>query len=206
MAQMGLISRQIKSHKYRRCEKFHKVHGNILDRQFAPTAPNQVWTGDVTYIRIKGGWCYLAIVMDLYARRIVGFALSDSPNTQLTTSALKMAYHIRLEPKGVLFHSDQGSHYTSEEYAKCVAKCNGMSHSIRRGNCWDNAPTERFFRSFKTEWMPKNGYDNIDEARQAVNDYIWVYYQSVRPHSFNEYLTPSEKERIYFNKNLLSTV
>ncbi|MGP9598027.1 integrase core domain-containing protein, partial [Psychrobacter sp. AOP29-E1-4] len=72
--------------------------------------------------------------------------------------------------------------------------------------CWDNAPTERFFRSFKTEWMPKNGYDNIDEARQAVNDYIWGYYQSVRPHSFNEYLTPSEKERLYFNKNLLSTV
>ncbi|WP_201587366.1 IS3 family transposase [Psychrobacter sp. HII-4] len=207
MAQMGLISRQIKSHKYRCCEKFHKVYGNILDRQFAPTAPNQVWTGDVTYIRIKGGWCYLAIVMDLYARRIVGFALSDSPNTQLTTSALKMAYHIRLEPKGVLFHSDQGSHYTSEEYAKCVAKCNGMSHSMsRRGNCWDNAPTERFFRSFKTEWMPKNGYDNIDEARQAVNDYIWGYYQSVRPHSFNEYLTPSEKERLYFNTNLLSTV
>lgn len=207
MAQMGLISRQIKSHKYRRCEKFHKVYGNILDRQFAPTAPNQVWTGDVTYIHIKGGWCYLAIVMDLYARRIVGFALSDSPNIQLTTSALKMAYHIRLEPKGVLFHSDQGSHYTSEEYAKCVAKCNGMSHSMsRRGNCWDNAPTERFFRSFKTEWMPKNGYDNIDEARQAVNDYIWGYYQSVRPHSFNGYLTPGEKERLYFNKNLLSTV
>lgn len=133
--------------------------------------------------------------------------VSDSPNTQLTTSALKMAYHIRLEPKGVLFHSDQGGHYTSEEYAKCVAKCNGMSHSMsRRGNCWDNAPTERFFRSFKTEWMPKNGYDNIDEAQQAVNDYIWGYYQSVRPHSFNEYLTPSEKERLYFNKNLLSTV
>uniref|UniRef100_A5WC01 Integrase, catalytic region n=1 Tax=Psychrobacter sp. (strain PRwf-1) TaxID=349106 RepID=A5WC01_PSYWF len=152
MKQMGLVSRQIKSHKYKHSDIAHKVHGNVLDRQFAPTAPNQVWTGDVTYIRIKGGWCYLAVVMDLYARRIVGFKLSDSPNTELTTSALQMAYHTRLEPKGVLFHSDQGSHYTSESYAKCVAQCNGMTHSMsRKGNCWDNAPTERFFRSFKTE-------------------------------------------------------
>ncbi len=145
--------------------------------------------------------------MDLYARRIVGFKLSDSPNTALTTSALKMAYHIRLKPKGVLFHSDQGSHYTSEAYAQCVAECNGMRHSMsRKWNCWDNAPTERFFRSFKTEWMPKNGYEDIDEARQAVSAYIWNYYQNVRPHSFNEYLTPFEKERLYFNQNLLKTV
>jgi len=201
MKQMGLISRQIKSHKYKRCEKAHKIHDNVLDRNFSPTAPNQVWTGDVTYIRIKGGWCYLAIVMDLYARRIVGFALSDSPNTQLTTSALKMAYHIRLKPKGVLFHSDQGSHYTSDGYSKCIAGCNGMTHSMsRRGNCWDNAPTERFFRSFKTEWMSKNGYEDIDEAKQAVSAYIWDYYQSVRPHRFNDNLTPLAKERLYFNK------
>ena len=170
MAQMGLKSCQLKTHKYKHADEEHKAHDNILNRNFSPSAPNQVWTGDVTYIRIKGGWCYLAVVLDLYARRIVGFAVSDSPDSVLTAKALQMAYHTKLKPSSVLFHS------------------------------------ERFFRSFKTEWMPKGGYENIAEARTAIIDYIWGYYQSVRPHSFNDYLPPAEKERRYFNKNLLSAV
>ena len=207
MRSMGLISCQLKTHKYKRADEEHQAHDNILNRNFSPSAPNQVWTGDVTYIRIKGGWCYLAVVLDLYARRIVGFAVSDSPDSMLTTKALQMAYQSRLKPSGVLFHSDQGTHYTSKKFAESVASCNGMKQSMsRKGNCWDNAPTERFFRSFKTEWMPKGGYENIAEARTAIIDYIWGYYQSVRPHRFNDYLTPLEKEKRYFNKNLLSGV
>ncbi len=207
MRGMGLKSCQLKTHKYKHCDAEHKTHDNILNRNFSPSAPNQVWTGDVTYIRIKGGWCYLAIVLDLYARRIVGFAVSDSPDSKLTTAALDMAYHTRLRPSDVLFHSDQGTHYASHAFAKSVAGCNEMTHSMsRRGNCWDNAPTERFFRSFKTEWMPKNGYEDIAEAKQAFCNYIWGYYQTIRPHIFNNYLTPAEKEKRYFNKNLLSTV
>ncbi|MGP5274238.1 IS3 family transposase, partial [Psychrobacter faecalis] len=207
MSSMGLKSCQLKTHKYKHCDEEHKAHDNILNRNFSPTSPNHVWTGDVTYVRIKGGWCYLAIVLDLYARRIVGFAVSDSPDSMLTTKALQMAYQSRLKPSGVLFHSDQGTHYTSKKFAESVASCNGMKQSMsRKGNCWDNAPTERFFRSFKTEWMPKGGYENIAEARTAIIDYIWGYYQSVRPHRFNDYLTPLEKEKRYFNKNLLSGV
>ncbi|MDN3398426.1 MULTISPECIES: IS3 family transposase [Psychrobacter] len=207
MAQMGLKSCQLKTHKYKHADEEHKAHDNILNRNFSPSAPNQVWTGDVTYIRIKGGWCYLAVVLDLYARRIVGFAVSDSPDSVLTAKALQMAYHTRLKPSSVLFHSDQGTHYTSKKFAESVASCEGRTQSMsRKGNCWDNAPTERFFRSFKTEWMPKGGYENIAEARTAIIDYIWGYYQSVRPHSFNDYLPPAEKERRYFNKNLLSAV
>ena len=207
MRSMGLISCQLKTHKYKRADEEHQAHDNILNRNFSPSAPNQVWTGDVTYIRIKGGWCYLAIVLDLYARRIVGFAVSDSPDSMLTTKALQMAYQSRLKPSGVLFHSDQGTHYTSKKFAESVASCEGMTQSMsRRGNCWDNAPTERFFRSFKTEWMPKGGYEDIAEAKSAIVDYIWAYYQSVRPHTFNDYLPPAEKERRYFNQNLLSAV
>ncbi|SLJ83435.1 transposase OrfAB subunit B [Psychrobacter sp. DAB_AL43B] len=207
MAQMGLKSCQLKMHKYKHADEAHKTHHNILNRNFSQTAPNQVWTGDVTYIRIKGGWCYLAVVLDLYARRIVGFAVSDSPDSMLTTKALQMAYQTRLQPIGVLFHSDQGTHYTSKKFAESVASCEGMTQSMsRRGNCWDNAPTERFFRSFKTEWMPKGGYENITEAKIAISNYIWGYYQTVRPHTFNDYLTPLEKEKRYFNKNLLSGV
>ena len=107
----------------------------------------------------------------------------------------------------MLFHSDQGTHYSSQTFAESVASCDGMTQSMsRRGNCWANAPTERFFRSFKKKWMPKGGYENIDEASTAITDYIWVYYQIVRPHAFNNYLTPLEKEKRYFNKNLLSVV
>jgi len=207
MKQMGLISCQLKTHKYKHCDQIHRTHDNILDRNFSPAAPNQVWTGDVTYIRIKGGWCYLAVVLDLFARRIVGFSISDSPDSILTSSALQMAYHTRFKPSNILFHSDQGTHYTSEKFAEAIADCKGMTQSMsRKGNCWDNAPTERFFRSFKTEWMPKGGYEDIAEASSAISDYIWGYYQTVRPHSFNDHLSPAEKERRYFNQNLLSAV
>ncbi|MGO2966254.1 IS3 family transposase [Psychrobacter sp. AOP22-C1-22] len=201
MKSMGLKSCQFKTHKYKHADQVHKTHDNILDRNFSPSTPNQVWTGDVTNIRIKGGWCYLAVVLDLFARRVVGFSISDSPNSTLTAKALQMAYQTRLRPSGVLFHSDQGTHYTSKEFAKSVASCDSMTQSMsRKGNCWDNAPTERFFRSFKTEWMPKGGYENIFEAKSAITDYIWGYYQTVRPHTFNNYLTPVETEKRYFNK------
>lgn len=201
MRSMGLISCQLKTHKYKHADEEHQAHDNILKRRFAPTAPNQVWTGDVTYIRIKGGFSYLAVVLDLYARRVVGFAVSDSPDSVLTSKALQMAYHMRLRPSGVLFHSDQGTHYTSKNFAESVASCEDMTQSMsRRGNCWDNAPIERFFRSFKTEWMPKGGYEDIAEAKSAIVDYIWGYYQTVRPHAFNDYLSPAEKEKRYFNQ------
>ncbi len=112
-----------------------KTHDNLLDRNFSPLAPNRVWTGDVTYVRIKGGWCYLAVVLDLYARRVVGFSVSDSPDSVLTSKALQMAYHTRLKPSSVLFHSDQGTHYTSKMFAESVSYCDGMIQSMsRRGN------------------------------------------------------------------------
>ena len=118
-----------------------------------------------------------------------------------------MAYQTRLKPSGVLFHSDQGTHYISKEFAQSVADCNNVIQSIiRKGNCRDNAPTERFFRSFKTEWMSKGGYEDIAEANCAITDYIWGYYQAVGPHIFNNYLSPAEKEKLYFNQNLLSDV
>ena len=166
-----------------------------------------MWTGDVTYIRTKACFCYLAVVIDLFSRNIVGFAMSDSPDSRLTVEALKMAYTVRLNPQNVLFHSDQGTHYTSRTYAEAVARCAGMKHSMsRRGNCWYNAPTERFFRSFKTEWMPLNGYDDLAQARIDVASYIIGYYSQIRPHSFNNYLTPVEKEKQFFSENLLDTV
>ena len=121
-----------------------------------------------------------------------GFAVSESPDSVLTAKALQMAYQTRLKPNGVLFHSDQETHYTSKKFSESVASYNGMTQSMsRRGNCWDNAPTERFFRSFNTEWMPKGGSEDITEPKIAISNYIWGYYQSVRPHRFNDYLSPA---------------
>lgn len=200
MQDMGLQSRQ-KKHKYKHRDEKHTVFDNVLNREFYPTAPNQVWTGDVTYVRIKGGFCYLAVVIDLFSRRIVGFKVSDLPDSKLTSDALKMAYATRLQPQGVLFHSDQGVHYTSKEYANALRDCKSMKHSMsRKGNCWDNAPTERFFRSFKHEWMPNGSYNSIKEAKQDISNYILDYYQRRRPHRHNDYLTPVEKERRFFSQ------
>lgn len=207
MNEQGLVSRQRTKHRYKYTDKPHGTYENVLNREFSPTAPNQVWTGDVTYIRTKQGFCYLAVVIDLFSRNIVGFAMSNSPDSRLTSQALKMAYIVRLSPQNVLFHSDQGTHYTSKAFADAVAECKDMKHSMsRRGNCWDNAPTERFFRSFKTEWMPLNGYDDLAQASVDVASYILGYYCQVRPHTFNNYLTPVQKEKQFFNQNLLKTV
>ena len=135
MKEQGLVSRQRTRHRYKHADKPHGTYDNVLNREFAPVAPNQVWTGDVTYIRTKQGFCYLAVVIDLFSRNIVGFAMSDSPDSRLTTQALKMAFTVRLNPQNVLFHSDQGTHYTSKAFADAVAECKGMMHSMsRRGN------------------------------------------------------------------------
>ncbi len=203
MKELGLQSRQHK-HKYRNRDQQDMVYDNVLARQFSPAEPNKVWAGDVTYIRIKSGWCYLAVVIDFFSRRVVGFSVSDTPDSALTAKALRLAYQSRACPHGVMFHSDQGTHYTSKAYAKAVAQCEDMQHSMsRRGNCWDNAPTERFFRSFKSEWMPTNGYDSQQQALSDINDYILGYYNRKRPHRHNGYLTPNDAERQFFKQNLL---
>ncbi len=168
MKKLGLVSRQY-LHKYKQRDKKHTIHQNTVNRHFSPQTPNQVWCGDVTYIRIKGGCCYLAVVLDLFSRKVVGFKVSDSPDSQLTSQAIRSAYVKRNNPQGVVFHSDQGAHYTSKQFAETLADCHIEASMSRRGNCWDNAPMERFFRSFKTEWMSKNGYDSQEQATRAIS-------------------------------------
>lgn len=172
---------------------------NLLARQFAVTEPNQVWCGDVTYVWTGQRWAYLAVVLDLFARKPVGWAMSYSPDSDLTCRALKMAFESRGKPQNLMFHSDQGSHYTSRQFRQQLWRCRIMQSMSRRGNCWDNAPMERLFRSLKTEWIPKTGYRNFTEAQQAITSYLAGYYSSNRPHQYNGGLTPNESERLYWN-------
>jgi putative transposase len=195
MKQESLVSRQLPQHKYAVSEKEHLCIPNVLGRKFSPERPNQVWCGDVTYVWSGSRWLYLAVVIDLYARRVVGWATSKSPDSELTKKALRMAYESRGKPKGLLFHSDQGCHYTSKSYRQLLWRFGIRQSLSRRGNCWDNVPTERFFRSFKTEWMPKSGYFTYAAGVSAITQYIASYYNRYRPHRHNHGLSPLAAEQ-----------
>ena len=168
MKKLELVSCQLPKHAYKKATQEHVAIPNTLDRQFAVTEPDQAWCGDVTYIWAGNRWAYLAVVMDLFARKPVGWALSHSPDSNLTCQALSMAYESRGRPKEVMFHSDQGSHYTSRQFRQLVWRYRLTQSMSRRGNCWDNSPMERFFRSLKTEWIPTIGYQSFSEAKQST--------------------------------------
>lgn len=198
MKSMGLVSCQSPKHSYRKATSEHVEIPNHLDRQFAVTEPNQVWVGDVTYVWAGSRWMYLAVVIDLFARKPVGWAMSLSPDSKLTAKALSMAFEARGKPKGLMFHSDQGSHYTSRHYRQLLWRYQIKQSLSRRGNCWDNSPMERFFRSLKTEWIPAMGYRSFSQAQEEITRYIIGYYSQLRPHQYNGGLTPSESERLYW--------
>ncbi len=126
------------------------------------------------------------MVLDLYARRVVGWALSTRPNAELVVNALDYAYEQRGRPSGLLFHTDQGSQYTSRLFRQRLWRYRMRQSMSRRGNCWDNAPMERLFRSLKSEWIPVLGYPSICDARKNIGEYLMGYYNRQRPHSFDE--------------------
>lgn len=140
-------------------------------------------------------WHYLAVVMDLYARRIVGWALSGSPDTDLVTKALDMAYEQRGKPQGLLFHSDQGSQYGSRHFRQRLWRYRIGQSMSRRGNCYDNSSMERVFRSLKIEWIPLVGYMSVQQAQRDISHYLMHRYNWIRPHQFNGGLTPAQAEK-----------
>jgi len=195
MKALNLVSCQEPKHAYKKSTKEHISIPNTLNREFDVTAPNQVWCGDITYIWTGSRWAYLAVVLDLFARKPVGWAMSFSPNSTLTKKALMMAYESRGQPTKVMFHSDQGVQYTSLSFRQLLWRY-GMKQSMsRRGNCWDNSPMERFFRSLKSEWVPQAGYRSFEQARHSIVDYVVGYYSRIRPHTHNNGLSPNETER-----------
>jgi putative transposase len=155
MKKLGLRSSQPSAPKYKKANNEHLAVPNTLNREFDVKNPNQVWCGDVTYIWIGKRWAYLAIVFDLFSRKPIGWAFLLSPDSQLTSKALMNAYESRGRPKGVTFHSDQGMHYTSNIFRQTLWRCQIQQSMSRRGNCWDNAPMERFFRSFTRSWLSR---------------------------------------------------
>ena len=171
------------------------VAENILNRQFEPAQPNAAWVADMTYIRTRSGWLYLAAVLDLYSRKIVGWAMAANMKAELVCAALQMAMMQRKPAKGMIVHSDRGSQYASEAYQQLLAK-NGLRCSMsRKGNCWDNAVMERFFLNLKMERVWRQDYANHAEATKDIADYIVAFYNNVRLHSTLGNLPPNTYEQ-----------
>ena len=168
---------------------------NVLDRQFAAERPNQKWIADFTYIWTGEGWLYVAAVIDLFSRRVVGWSMKAEMNAQLVADALVMAIWRRGRPDALLHHSDQGSQYTSQQFQTLMSD-NGVTCSMSRsGNVWDNAAMESFFSSMKTERINHQIYRTRDAARADVFDYIERFYNTTRRHSTIGYLSPVEFEQ-----------
>ena len=190
MREAELAVRKRRTHRYRKAEGEAQVAQHLLERKFEPGAINRVWAGDVTYVRSKQGWSYLAIVMDLHSRRIVGWAFDTQADTELVIQALQHAYRSRKPAAGLMFHSDQGCQYTSARFVDDLKKAGITQSMSRKGNCWDNAVVERFFRSLKSEWIGEHEYESHEEAKSDIQEFVEKYYNYQRLHSAANNLPP----------------
>ena len=170
------------------------IRENLLARRFTVTAPNTRWATDITYLWTLEGWLYLAVMLDLFSRRVVGWSVSERLERGLALDALKMALEARRPSQGMLHHSDRGSQYASHEYQALLAEHGIVSSMSRRANCWDNAVAESFFASLKMELVYQTRWRTKDEARSALFEYIEVFYNPRRRHSALGYKSPAEFE------------
>ncbi|HCJ8587713.1 TPA: IS3 family transposase [Escherichia coli] len=176
------------------------VSPNRLQRQFNPDAPDERWVTDITYIRTHEGWLYLAVVVDLFSRKIIGWSMQSRMTKDIVLNALLMAVWRRNPQKQVLVHSDQGSQYTSHEWQSFL-KSHGLEGSMsRRGNCHDNAVAESFFQLLKRERIKKMIYGTREEARSDIFDYIEMFYNSKRRHGSSDQMSPTEYENQYYQR------
>ncbi|MCL4148772.1 UNVERIFIED_CONTAM: hypothetical protein GTU68_024626 [Idotea baltica] len=168
---------------------------NTLNRQFAVDSRDRVWAGDITYIRLTSGWAYLAVVLDLHSRMVVGWSMADHMRSELVETALSHALGSRKPAKRMIYHSDRGVQYASSSYRELLAS-NGIDPSMsRRGNCYDNAVVESFFGTLKQELVHRVFWRDMSEARAAIHDYIEVFYNRKRLHSTLDYRTPAEVDQ-----------
>jgi putative transposase len=165
---------------------------NLLDRNFTPSAPNQVWTSDITYLWTNEGWLYLAIVLDLFNREVVGWSLKPRMTADIVTDALTMAWFRRKPTVGLIHHSDRGSQYASGVFQAKLAEYGMICSMSRKGNCWDNAPTESWFGSFKNERVYGERFETREEMMSMAFEYIEVFYNRKRLHSTLGYKSPQQ--------------
>lgn len=201
MTKMGLSADLKPKFRVADTEPTSELAANVLDRQFEVDEPDRVWVSDITYIWTAVGWLYLAVVIDLYSRRIVGWAMADHMRAELVLEALSVALGSRKpSDDGLLFHSDQGAQYTATRVREAL-DTEGITCSMsRRGNCWDNAVAESFFATLKREHVYRKIFLTHEDAKISIAEWIGIFYNSQRRHSTIDYCSPVEYERNYYSE------
>ena len=190
-----------RSRQTTRANPKHPVVGNRLDRDFTAERPDQRWVTDISYVWTNEGWCYLAVVLDLFSRAVVGWSLDTTLTTRLPLNALNAALETRRPAAGLLHHSDRGCQYTSDDYRRELKKHGIEASMSRRGNCWDNAVAESFFATLKTELIYRRNWSLRVELREAVFEYIEVFYNRSRRHSTLGYSSPTQFLQDWLSKH-----
>lgn len=197
MKEGKLICQSKRKYKATTDSKHNKpVAPNLLERNFTVNMPNCCWVGDITYISTNEGWLYLATVIDLYSRKIVGWSMSNNMKAELVNNALLMAIFARKPARGLMWHTDRGSQYVADSHLKIIKQHGIIQSMSRKGNCWDNAVAESFFATIKNELIYQQKFNTREEAKQAIFEYIEVFYNRIRVHSVNDYLSPTDYETI----------
>lgn len=196
MREAGVQVRHRKKYKLT-TDSNHKqpVFENVLDRQFDRAEPDQAYVGDITYIWTQEGWLYLAVMIDLYSRKVIGWSMSTRMKSALVCDALTMAIWNRQPEAGLICHSDRGSQYASKRYCKLLSKHGFVGSMSRKANCWDNSVAESFFGSLKQERVQWKNYQTRQEAQQDILDYIVMFYNKSRLHSYLDYVSPNDYEQ-----------
>lgn len=198
MKQAGLQTRMKRLwDKSTRGKTFEHIEADQLQQDFSADQPNQRWVSDYTYIPTQQGWLYVATIMDLFSRKIIGWSMSERRNKHLTLDALKMALRQRKHQTNLLLHSDQGMEYRTAQYHQLLKEYQITCSMSRKGNCLDNAAMESFYHTLKTEHVHHYHYKTREEAKRSIFEYIEVFYNRQRRHSYLNYLTPTEFEQRY---------
>ena len=199
MAESGLKARNGKNYKYFPSgNAINHVSDNLLGRDFSASAPDEKWASDITYIKLERGFVYLAVIMDLFSRQVIGWALDTTMTTDLIIEAFEMAKARRNVSPGLILHSDRGVQYRSSDYQERLYEQGIQPSMSRKGNCWDNAAVESFFARMKVESIYAERFRNKDEAYACVFEYIELFYNSIRRHSAIDYKSPRQFEEDYY--------
>jgi putative transposase len=196
MRQHGQVARPPRRRFVRTTDSRHGfgISPDRLQRDFRPDRPNQVWATDITYISTGSGWLYLAVVLDLFSRRVVGWSMQPYMDRRLVLAALEMAIESRRPPPGLVHHSDRGVQYACDDYRQVLTDAEMVASMSRKANCWDNAVVESFFSTLKNELVYRRRFTSHDDARTALFEYIEGFYNRTRRHSTLGYLSPMEYE------------
>ncbi|WP_458701702.1 IS3 family transposase [Sulfurospirillum sp. 1307] len=204
LSQLGLKVKMKRRYKVITTTSNHKlpISPNHLERDFYANNSNKVYVGDITYVPTYEGWLYLAVVLDIYSRKVVGWSMSHSLHTSLVNDALIMAIKRRTPKKGLVYHTDRGSQYASYEH-KAILEKYGITQSMsKKGDCWDNAVAESFFHSLKTELIHHEKFISRAQANEKIFEYIEIFYNRKRLHSSNNYMSPYEFEEVMLQKEI----